>query len=473
MSQEEITAPVGGVSEDSNRARAKDPDLALTKARARCRELSRQLLEAYDGLVETIDGSLSHLETEGQLENAQDGLRQILRDFGVYLSYPIFQHAEQDYRHRKPTTQIPLNSFGTLIEFDPTTYEPEELYYHGERNLEKVPLSEDRGWKLAVAMTALQPELVAVIEDMPFKMSIETGQSGYRCETQLYDLIGRLVETRQTSRHPNPSKRAIDSVAEFGLTNDAALHAIVAFWDYEIAVELLCEAIDRDEAVEDFHEFLNDNFNTPSEGVGSVLCDSSATHNPSPENGASEHEFANDEDFLKFLQTFEGDTSTVCAPPRGQQLNSENVSHGSAYKCRTFPEFVPDEIDLRMLAWAYLDEFLKLDMHMFTTGWSEKSYKRLERFEAIAKLLGTDVRREIIDDLDDCQAKGRGDVWHVYKQACESGFWTRPIDTAAVLREADSILSVSDDQLHHFGEDFLRILREAKGSVPSDSSTPA
>jgi hypothetical protein len=194
MNHKISTAPFGGVPGDPNVERMKESEPALTTARAQCREQSHQLLEAYDKLTKAMDGSLSHAEAEGQFDNALDGLKCTLSDFGVYLAFSVFHRAEQDYRQRNPTTQIPSDPFGTLIEFDANGYDPEELYYHGNPDLEKFPLSEDRGWKLAVAMTALPPELVVAIEDMPFKMSVRTGHSCYRCETELYDLIGRLVE---------------------------------------------------------------------------------------------------------------------------------------------------------------------------------------------------------------------------------------------------------------------------------------
>lgn len=257
MNHKAITAPVGDVPEDPNLARAKGPDLALTKARARCRELSRQLLEAYDGLREAADGSLSHAEAEGHFDNALDGLKCTLSDFGVYLAFSVFHRAEQDYRQRNPTTQIPSNPFGTLIEFDETSYEPEELYYHGNPDLEKFPLSEDQGWKLAVAMTALPPELVVAIEDMPFKMSVRTGHSGYRCEAELYDLIGRLVEPFLTcSNEPAefmPHQEDMEVLARAYLDKAIELHC---YYFFKGACDAETEAMRLTARFEDVAKYL-------------------------------------------------------------------------------------------------------------------------------------------------------------------------------------------------------------------------
>jgi len=151
---------------------------------------------------------------------------------------------------------------------------------------------------------------------------------------------------------------------------------------------------------------------------------------------------------------------------------SESTEH------RKYPEYVPDQWDMEMLAWAYLDEFSSLAMHEFTTGWSGNSHFCFERFEAVVKYLGEEKRREILKSFDECQTRRRGDDWQVFKQAFEPGFWSLPVIKDAVVRVAASVLSHPEDELHNYGEAYLQTLEEAlrdfaptlqKHDWPSDS----
>lgn len=191
------------------------------------------------------------------------------------------------------------------------------------------------------------------------------------------------------------------------------------------------------------------------------------------------------------------DRDDVCEILEGGPTDSDNRSSAdielratpaplSPTEGRTFPEYVPDALDMEMLAWAYLDEGISLAMHSFTTGWSEKYWHRFQRFELIVKHLGESKRREIIDAMDVHQARHRADDWQVFKAWCEPGFWSTPADRAAVLRVADSLPEhMSDTEADRCGHEYLEILRGAQkeratnltsgttnpeGVVPEDSN---
>ena len=168
------------------------------------------------------------------------------------------------------------------------------------------------------------------------------------------------------------------------------------------------------------------------------------------------------------------DRDDVCEILEGGPTDSDNRSSAgielranpaplSPTEGRTFPEYVPDEWDMEMLAWAYLDEGISLAMHSFTTGWSEKYWHRFQRFELIVKHFGESKRQEIIDALDAHQARHRGDDWQVFKAWCKPGFWSTPADRAAVLRVADSLPEhMSDTEADRCGHEYLEILRDAR-----------
>lgn len=219
------------------------------------------------------------------------------------------------------------------------------------------------------------------------------------------------------------TKHAHDLITKYGLTDEAALSAILAFWGYETAVDLLCDAIDRGQAVADFEEFLEENHRPSSDVIGCIICDSPTMNSESSACEPTAQELS-DEEFLSEV-SLEGDS-----------LMALLTSH----EHRTVAEYVPDQWDMEMLAWAYLDEFSSLAMHEFTTGWSGKSRFRIERFEVIAKYLGEEKRREILKSFDECQTRRRGDDWQVFKQAFEPGFWSLPVIKEAVVRVAASVL---------------------------------
>jgi hypothetical protein len=340
-------------------------DVDLSNARQQCRELSRMLMEQYEILQGAGDATFCQIMAQEKVSNALGGLRRIIRDFGVFLVFPIFRQEELKYRLKNPSSTIPQALLGTLIDFDSYHMEPEELRYDEPPDLAKVPLVEDRGWKLANAMSALSPEVVTVFEELPYRMSL--ARSPYRCEVQTYGLIELLV------------KASMDN------------HAL-----------------------------------------------------------------------RYFLSELDGESPNVAQTPDNSNHQPTNTSTNDGFAQRTFPDFDADEWDMEDLAFAFLDEFIHAQMHEFTTGWSGKAYKQLEKFESIAGILGNEERSRIIEAMDVHQERERGDDWHVYKRACNPGFWPLPVNDAAVLRVANSVLCVPDENLHHYGESFLKILREAK-----------
>ena len=159
-------------------------DIDLSNARQQCRELSRMLLEHYEILQGAGDATFCHILAQEKVSHALSRLRQIIREFGVFLVFPIFRQEELEYRLMNPSSAIPHHPFGTLIDFDSHNMEPEELRYDNPPELAKVPLSDDRGWKIANAMSALSSDVKTVIEELPYRMSL--ARSPYRCEIQTY-----------------------------------------------------------------------------------------------------------------------------------------------------------------------------------------------------------------------------------------------------------------------------------------------
>ena len=163
------------------------------------------------------------------------------------------------------------------------------------------------------------------------------------------------------------------------------------------------------------------------------------------------------EEFFRQLLGMAGDRQSATPATEPALVTTEN--------CKAF-EYVPDEVDMEMLAWAYLDEGIELQVHNFTLGETEKSWHRFQRFELIVKHLGESRRREMIDDMDVYQARRRGDFWQVFKASCKPGFWSTPADRAAIVREAKlHPEQLSDYETAHYGRDYLEILRNARKGI--------
>lgn len=234
----------------------------------------------------------------------------------------------------------------------------------------------------------------------------------------------------------------------------------------QVIYEKLCEMIDKAANVDRFAEFMDQTFRRSTRPVeGPVSTDPREPTHPEPT--AADDKGSSDEEFLRQLAEMEGCPvqAAICTATALDPFTKDAAEPAPLAKVedRRFPEYVPDDWDMEMLAWAYLDEGISLAMHSFTTGWSEKYWHRFQRFELIAKHFGESKRREIIDAMDVHQARHRGDDWQVFKAWCEPGFWSTPADRAAVLRVADSLPEhMSDTEADRCGHEYLEILRGAQ-----------
>lgn len=166
------------------------------------RALCWQMLEAHDKRLGLTTGTMQSIEAEGQYEHADDGVKQILCDYGVYLAFPICEEVEQDYRNRFPFTQIPNDAFGTLIEYEEDDLEPEERYeawrYGTEfREPEIVPLKEYPDWAQAAELSRLQPEIATIIRRLPRLWSLRCRRSGYRCVLMMHDMVEECIQNKE------------------------------------------------------------------------------------------------------------------------------------------------------------------------------------------------------------------------------------------------------------------------------------
>jgi hypothetical protein len=256
----------------------------------------------------------------------------------------------------------------------------------------------------------------------------------------------------------------------------------------QVIYEKLCEMVDKAANVDRFVEFMDNTFSRSTRPV-EVAVSNDPREPTQPEPTATDDKISSDEEFLCQLAEMEGGpVEAACSATALDPLTKAPREPVPIAKVedRRFPEYVPDKWDMEMLAWAYLDEGIALEMHSFTTGYSEKSWDRFQRFELIAKHLGESKRREIIDAMDAHQARHQGDDWQVFKASCKPGFWSTPADRAAVLRVADSLPEhMSDTEADRCGHEYLEILRGAQkeratnftsgstnpeGVVPDDSN---
>jgi len=107
------------------------------------------------------------------------------------------------------------------------------------------------------------------------------------------------------------STPAEDVIEKYGLTDDMALNAITNFWGYEVACELLCEAIDRNQAGEDFAEFIEENFGEAKKEIEIVICDKNASHDARSSSARTVDEIIDDDSFLRQLQELEDNSSKL------------------------------------------------------------------------------------------------------------------------------------------------------------------
>src|SRR5690242_2976863 len=88
---------------------------------------------------------------------------------------------------------------------------------------------------------------------------------------------------------------------------------------------------------------------------------------------------------------------------------------------RTFPEFVRTGGDIKALAHHFLTSFFDIRTFEFCCGTYSSSQARygdycFDRFEILCELLGSDVRREVIDDVErQCRRTVDEDAWEAFK----------------------------------------------------------
>jgi len=124
--------------------------------------------------------------------------------------------------------------------------------------------------------------------------------------------------------------------------------------------------------------------------------------------------------------------------------------------------FIPDQEDLEFLARAYLEKAIGLHWYYFYTGGCDGAAEAMRltaRFEDVANCLGEGKRREIIDTLDEHEARANGDSWQAFKATCD-GFWSTPANHDAILRLAASL----PDDLSELdiGPDYFEVLEQAR-----------
>lgn len=129
--------------------------------------------------------------------------------------------------------------------------------------------------------------------------------------------------------------------------------------------------------------------------------------------------------------------------------------------------FVPDRVDLQILARHYLKEHINWERYSFLTGnqsSSDAAYSHhcYERFKEITGFLGEAAPRKIIDQIDDDMLSEHGDVWHAFKAGCKPGFFSTPHDPLALVRLAKEIPEGKwDEASNHYGVECLQMLRDA------------
>jgi len=134
---------------------------------------------------------------------------------------------------------------------------------------------------------------------------------------------------------------------------------------------------------------------------------------------------------------------------------------------RAFPEFVPTGGDLKALAHHYLKTFF--DIHTFefccgtySTCQALHAVRCFDRFNTLCDLLGSDIRREVIDDVErECRRTIDEDAWEAFKTTVKEGFFLKPPDQAAVIRLARAMDGKWDDAANHYSFEFVKVLQEA------------
>jgi len=134
---------------------------------------------------------------------------------------------------------------------------------------------------------------------------------------------------------------------------------------------------------------------------------------------------------------------------------------------RTFPEFVPTGRDLEALAGHYLNTYFEITTFEFCCGTYSTCqflYGKhcFERFEEICKLLGSDIRREVIDDVErKCRQTTAKGAWEAFKTTVKEGFFSTPPDHVAIVQAARELDGWWDDAANFYSREYVAVLREA------------
>lgn len=163
-------------------------DNNLPNDEIRC--VARHLFETCDKCHSMTDGTLEYSEWEGRHELAKQRLLRLTVEYGLYFTVPIFQQVELEYRQQNPATTIPSNAVGALI--DIAVGDEYEFHYGLDHD---IPLSDDWGWELAVAVMSFPPDLAKCIQEFPLRMMSCISTNGGH-EQVLDDLVATICRCK-------------------------------------------------------------------------------------------------------------------------------------------------------------------------------------------------------------------------------------------------------------------------------------
>ena len=133
-------------------------------------------------------------------------------------------------------------------------------------------------------------------------------------------------------------------------------------------------------------------------------------------------------------------------------------------------DFIVDEYELRTLARHYLTLYLEKSYAGFVSGQESGSSVSncLRRFDEIRNHLADETTQEIIDDADQHYRNLNGDSWECFKLKFEPGFFSRPADKTAIMREVNRlpVLDIPVDEYWQkveevYSVEYARMLKSA------------
>lgn len=157
------------------------------------RSAVQHLFETCDKCHSMMDGTLEYIECANQHEQAKKRLLRLTAEYGLYLTVPIFQQVEHEYRQQNPATTIPSNAVGALVE----VFVGDEYEAHFGLDLD-LPLNYDRGWERAVAVMSFPPDLARCIQEFPVRMMSCVSPNGrwHGLEQVLDDLVATICRSK-------------------------------------------------------------------------------------------------------------------------------------------------------------------------------------------------------------------------------------------------------------------------------------